>query len=271
MSAAVLQNILWFAGPLVQVAIIVMMMKRDLRGSFPFFFSYNVFQLLSNFLSFAIFRYAHEQYFFFYWTYVAVSTLIGLAVIHEVFNFAIRPYVGLRELGNVIFRWAALLLILVCTIAAASSNGTHSARLTVGMVNLERSARLLQVGLLLFLGLCSSQLGLTWRNFACGIALGFGTFSATDLIVSSIGPSAKYTVLVGTISGLAYLAAQLLWFGYATQPQQKRVTNNEYQPAFDRWNQAAMLVLGPQQPVNAEHTYLSDIEKTVEAVLAQRA
>ncbi len=268
MPAHLLQDLLWFAGPAVQVGLISVMLKRDLRSNFPFFFSYNVFQVISMVLLFVFFRSAPNQYFFAYWTYVAVSTLIGLAVIHEVFNFAIRPYAGLRELGSVIFRWAALLLILLCTIAAASTDGNHAARLTHAMINLERSARLLQCGLLLFLGLCSTQLGLTWRSFACGIAVGFGMFSATDLVITSISAGPAMSALTSAISAGAYLVAEVLWFTYSVLPQQERVSNEQYQPAFDRWNQAAMLLLGPRQPVNIEHTYLSDIEQTVEAVLA---
>jgi hypothetical protein len=268
MSAPSIQTLLYFGGTATQIGVVVMMIRRDLRSTFPFFFSYNIFQVIATGLLFFILRTAPTQYFYAYWTYVSICTFIGLAVIHEVFHFAIRPYPGLRELGSVIFRWAALLLILLCTISAAGSNGDHAVRLTHGMVSLERSARLLQCGLLLFLGLCSTQLGLTWRSFACGVAVGFGTFAATDLAITSIAPSARYSALVNLITTGAYFIAEATWFGYAMFAKLERVHSNEFQPAFDRWNQAAMLVLGPKQPVNADHTYLSDIEKTVEAVMA---
>jgi hypothetical protein len=41
-----------------------------------------------------------------------------------------------------------------------------------------------------------------------------------------------------------------------------------YRPVVDRWNQAAMLLMNSGGAAPAPQTYLSDIERTVEAVLA---
>ncbi len=45
----------------------------------------------------------------------------------------------------------------------------------------ERSARFLQVCLLIVAIALMSRLGLTWQNYSVGIAAGFGVFAALDL------------------------------------------------------------------------------------------
>ena len=47
----------------------------------------------------------------------------------------------------------------------------------------ERSARFLQVCLLIVAIATMSRLGLTWRHYSLGIAAGFGVYAALDLVL----------------------------------------------------------------------------------------
>src|SRR4051812_13287263 len=174
MSATPLDYALWLAAPVFQLAILAFMRRRKLSAEFPFFFTYTAFQVLSVAVLFTIFHFTPNNYFYAYWTSAALGIMLGFAVIHEIFSYTIRPYIGLRELGNLLFKWAALLLVLVGALLATSSSGMSSRQLISAIVDVERGVRLMQCGLLLFIYLCSSYLGLTWKNFACGLALGFG-------------------------------------------------------------------------------------------------
>ncbi|MCU1309902.1 MAG: hypothetical protein JWO20_1027 [Candidatus Angelobacter sp.] len=255
------------------------MVRRKLTAEFPFFFTYTVFQVLSVAVLFAIFHFAPSMYFYAYWTSSALGIMLAFAIIHEVFCYAIRPYVGLRDLGNLLFRWATFLLVLIGGMLAISAAGMNSKQLFLAIIDVERAVRLMQCGLLLFVFVCSSYLGLTWRNFASGIALGYGIFATTDLVMFSLhgqlGPSWNSTL--GIITTSAYNLSVLTWFGYALMPESARQRVHAevvYRPVFDRWNQAAMALVTPSPalvPGMSGQTYLTEIERTVENIMAQKS
>jgi hypothetical protein len=279
MSPSLVHYVLWLAAPFFQLLILVFMVRHKLRAEFPFFFTYTAFQVLSVGVLFAVFHFAHDKYFYAYWTSAALAIMLGFAVIYEVFSYTIRPYAGLRDLGNILFRWAAFLLVLVGAMMAISASGMSSKQLISAIVDVERAVRLMQCGLLLFVFVCSSYLGLTWKNFASGVALGFGIFAATDLVMfslrSQLGQHWNSTMSLITTS--AYNLSVLTWFVYALMPERARQRVRHevvYRPVFDRWNQAAMALVTPSYasvPPISGHAYLTEIERTVETIMAQKA
>ena len=48
-------------------------------------------------------------------------TVLAFAVLREIFVQIFRPYESLREFGNILFRWAALVLILIGVVMTISS------------------------------------------------------------------------------------------------------------------------------------------------------
>jgi len=275
MSLEVAKYVLWLSAPVLQIGILFAMERKKLRQDFPFFFNYLIFQILSVLVLFSIYHVSYPLYFYAYWTSSALGIALGFAVIYEIFSYSLRPYAGLRDLGAMLFRFAAFLLILVSGLSAASASGAEGHRLTMAVMGVERSVRLMQCGLLLFVLVCSSYLGLSLKNFAYGIAMGFGVFAASDLTIlnfrTQVGP--QWTQVLSLISSGMYNVSVLAWMGYALLPQAKRLrTGFVYRPLFDRWNQAALLVVGStQSPMAFGHTYLSEIEQTVDNVLANNA
>jgi hypothetical protein len=271
---SILNYVLWLAAPSLQLGIMVFMLRRKVQREFPFFFTYTAFQVLNFVVSFTVFHYSPQNYFSAYWTSSALGIMLGFAVIHEVFCYAIRPYVGLRDLGNMLFRWAAFLLVLVGGMTAMSAANMDTKQLYSAIIDAERAVRLIQCGLLLFIFVCSSYLGLTWKNFASGIALGYGIFAATDLVMYSLraqlGPSWNSTLSM--VTSAAYNVSVLTWFAYTLIPQHmsQRVRSEfTYRPLFDRWNQAALALVTPAAASGPGHTYLTEIERTVDDIMAQ--
>ncbi|MBI2682435.1 MAG: hypothetical protein HYX26_04335 [Acidobacteriales bacterium] len=272
MSLSILDYVLWFTTPAIQVAILVFMGKRGLRQHFPNFFNYNAYQIAVVALMVLVYHVWPWQYFYAYWATAAVSIFLGFLVIHEVFAYVIRPYPGLRDLAGMIFRWAVFLLVLVTGLFAASASTVNSDVVVRTVINLERAVRLVQCGLLLFVVMTSNYLGLSWRNFACGISFGFGLFAATDLVLYNLRASigADWNRALGLISVIAYGLSVLIWFAYARMPQAVMVRNEViYRPLFDRWNQAALLLVNKQSGSSDSYMYLSEIEQTVDSVMAQ--
>jgi hypothetical protein len=159
-----------------------------------------------------------------------------------------------------------------------STSGLTARHMVNVITDVERAVRLMQCGLLLFIFVCSSYLGLTWRNFAAGIALGYGLFASTSLVLYSLRLQfgGGWDKTMSLISGTAYLLSVLTWMGYSAMPDKvmQRVHNDVvYRPIFDRWNQAAMVLTAPMAPNEAAmmgggHTYLTEIERAVDDIMA---
>jgi len=270
------QNLLWFFGVVFEIALVVFMIRTKLRNQFPVFFTYLICQTITDATLLSIFveHRSYQTYFYAYWSLTALCTLVSFFVLYEVFTYTLRPYTGLRDLATVVFRWMALLLLLVSAMVAFSSKPSGIDILTLWLVNLNRSILLLQVGLLVFLYLCSNHLGLSWKNFGFGIALGLGFNAAANLIISSLRSQLgrEWGSTLNICSTAFCDLVPLLWLIYTflPQPAHERIELS-YRPAFDRWNQAALALSGASataQPSDAV-TYLSDLERTVDQVLNQ--
>lgn len=251
------------------------MVKRKLNHTFPMFFTYAVFQVLSNIALFIASKTSYQNYFFAYWVSTCLSIIVGFLVIHEIFEYAIRPYAGLRDLARMMFHWVALVLLLVSGIIGFTSPGGSTEHLVLALVNLERGIRMMQVGMLLFIAVFSTRLGLTWRDLPCGIALGFGIFACTDLTMYSLraqlGPS--WNLALSKITSSAYAISALTWLSFTLLPQAARIrVTVPFQPVFDRWNQAALSISGAgggaQTAMPADQpAYLTDLQATVDNIL----
>lgn len=242
------QYAFWLVEPVLLVMAATLMIRRKLYREFPLFLSFLIFQVVL-FLALYLNHQTVANYKLYFWTYWGgemLSIALGFAVIYELFLNVFQPYGGLRDLGALLFRWAVVVLAVVAVITAASSPGTDASRLIAGIVALERSASFVRLGLLLFLFLLSGSFGLRWRDYAFGIALGFGVHASVQLAAMAIrghvGSIANLTVSL--INSAAYLCGLLIWVSYLLAPSAvpvsvKRVPAHD----LDRWNRALLELL----------------------------
>lgn len=265
MSAKILLYAFWVLPVLVQAALAVIMMRRQLRRSMPLFFSYVLFQLASFCIQFPLYHLSYAGYFYSYWTTSIVSCLLGFAVMHEVFTHIFRPYDSLRELAMVLFRWAAVVLVLVATVMGASGSQADMPRLLGTILALERSVRVMQCGMVLFLLLFSSHLGLTTRHHVFGISLGFGVFAAVDLVVATLRATFGQIALtqMALLKPAAYACAILIWTYWLRVPEPERI-KVEMRHQAERWNFALADASRPQD------SFMAAVESAVERVLSKR-
>ena len=110
------------------------MFWRRLHRTFPVFFSYIVFQVVNFPILFPIYQLSISPnatdreiitYFYAYWISAAISLALGFKIIHEIFLDVLRPYPNLKDMGTLLFKWAALVMLLVAmVVTAASQSGT---------------------------------------------------------------------------------------------------------------------------------------------------
>src|SRR5205823_8553897 len=211
------QLALWIAHPLLQLSVAAVMFRRKSHKVFPVFFTYLISQILMFSALLPIFQLEYSDLFFFaYWSCAAISLAIGFKVIHEIFLDIFRPYHTLKDLGSVLFQWAALVMLLVAGVVAAASPVASQGPLVQAVLTVQRCVRVIQCGLVLFLLVFSKYLGVTWRQHSFGIALGFGSFASAELTLIALNASSNASeVSVALVNILAYNAAAILWLAYA--------------------------------------------------------
>jgi hypothetical protein len=242
---------LWCAHPLLQAVVAGLMYWRKLHKTFPAFFSYVVAQLAIFLILFPL-RDTENYAIFFYafWATNALSVVLGFRVIHEIFLDVFRPYHTLRDLGTVLFRWAGLVMLMVAAVVAASSAGANADPFANAIMTLQRSVRVVQVGLVLFLLVFSRYLGISWKQKSFGIALGFGSFAGVELGLLAWnwwGPDVHHQAITTLVNLAAYDASILVWIGYvfATSPERGVVTNSAQ---TRRWEDSLTEIQYPSKP-----------------------
>jgi hypothetical protein len=266
MALVLLKYGLWVGGWALSLAVVVTMVRRKLRPEFPFFFSYAAFQVVSVPVQFALYqRGVYTDYFYAYWVSSALGIGLGLTVLFEIFQHAFRPYAALRGLGSMIFRWAALVLLLVAVITALSAPASQSPLITA-ILSLERSIRMMQCGLLILMLFFSPQLGLSWRSYLFGISAGFGGYAVVSLTLVTLRMHLNIPgdTAYSLINSGAYTFAALTWFGYLLAPEPARQAVR-VQPVPDQWD-FALQGIGRTQPPEG---FLSNMEKTVDRILSE--
>ena len=190
------------------------------RRTISLFFSYT---LLLPARDAALYFLPHpgDRYSSVYWSGEGVAVLLSLGVVFELVGDFARPYPFLRfllralSMAGVIAGALALALLIW-------GKGPSGADLALEwIILLERSARFLQVCLLIVAIALMSRLGLTWHHYSLGIAAGFGVYSALDLILLElrahlhIVTDAAFVLL----RPAAYNLGVLIWAFYFLRPQ----------------------------------------------------
>jgi hypothetical protein len=215
-----------------------------------------------------------QIYFFgFFATYLA-STVLLFFICIEVFRAALAAFPGIAKLAIVIFRWAAVVSMLV---SLTSISYAHKGIYIIADVcyGLMHSVSVLELCLLAFLCLSMNALRLTVRDLAFGIALGFGLMCSGEFVVAAWGSRlASWNEPVQFVYESLILGTLAIWMVYCIHPEPVR--KPVLMPASStiyRWNEIASALghtgtkVAMQQPANS--FFLSDVERVVEKVLAR--
>jgi hypothetical protein len=246
------QLVLWIAHPVLQLAVAGVMIRRKLHRAFPIFFAYIVFQLVSFTVLFPLntwgsYETCYAAYFYLYWACSAINLILGFMIIHEIFLDVFRPYHTLKDLGSVMFKWAALVMLLVAFVVAASNSGKDMEPILQAITTIQRCVRVAQCGLVLFLIVFSRYLGVSGWQQSFGIALGLGGAAAVELATFALfagGSISQVTLHVFTL--VTYNLAILVWFGYVLRETPARASEASLF-APNRWERSLSDLQAPAQ------------------------
>ena len=263
-NMSTLTNVLWLVQPLVKVVILVVMFRRKLHVRYPLFFSYLAYSVVVTALLWAVHG-SYRAYFYAYWSTDAVSAMLILGVIYELFTAMFRQHHALRDFGTMLFRWAVVMAAMLAGLLLFSGIAPTKNSMVNSIVNLDRSVGVLQCGMLLFLVLFSPYLKISWRHQICGIALGFGLNAIVRMLLLSQWIVGVFGVKnFNLLSTASYDWTLLIWLAYAfMKVPSESAPNMLLRP--QRWNEALMDAAHPSHgPV------LMGIEDIVERTMSAR-
>jgi len=219
-----LRNYLWLAPAVLQIGVLGVMVRHRLHRRFPCFFLYTSECVFSVAAMFAMYSWRVPGKLW-GWTYLAdmaLNTALRFGVIYEIYAHVFDNYAALRQRGKPIFRGALLVLLAIALVAAGQSHQQRPDFAMYALHVLEQTASILQVGLLLVLFLSSAYIGLSWRNYVFGMALGLGIYASVKLGAAALqsfslvasGNVYRNLVVVGS-----FHVAALVWLVYLLVPE----------------------------------------------------
>ncbi|WP_263382631.1 hypothetical protein [Granulicella arctica] len=190
---------------------------------------------------------AYRLYFYSYWATYAAESVLGLLLIYSIFNLAMAPLEGLKNLGTLIFRWAASISVAIALVSALTPHFTQMSFITNFVTELQRTQSILTLCLLLFVCFAIRPMGLSYSSRIFGVSLGLGLLATTNLVASAwMAHFKEMYSTINTATGVATCFVLLLWITYFALPEpRRRMIVLPTTSPFLRWNQISQ-VLGDE-------------------------
>lgn len=208
--------------PVLQTCLVFLLVRRRAYTTFPFFLAYTVFAVVAELCKFAVVR-EHENtltYFYLYWGAEAIYAVLGFLAIYEVFRHVFESFHQ--------FTWFKLLLpvtgvvmlsiaVLIPIIHPAVDTGP----LLEGIFSLQIAVRCLQLGVFFLIFLLARVFDLDYRQYAFGIAVGFGIAAASILLGTLVrtGAGLKFLIYFQYVPTVAYCIAVTIWLASFIRPE----------------------------------------------------
>jgi hypothetical protein len=240
---------LWFASPLMQCGVMRRILVRRLFQDYPLFFSYVVAHILSFVSLFYFYHYCSENaYKQAYMGWDVIDAVLKFAVIGELFARVFSSYKSVHRLGTTIVRITSVVLVLSAVLVSALSDVADSNSWLSKFFALERSAEIVQTGLVLLLFALCYALGLRWKqptwSIASGLCIITGVYLVAFTLRAELGNS--YDQILSLISSAGYDLGVLTWL-LTLYPQRSSVrpAASPPVPTWDvaSWNRALMELL----------------------------
>jgi len=215
-----------------------------------------------------------RPYFVFFWAVYVASAVLLFFICLEVFRSALMAFSGLLRVGTILFRWAAV-ISLVMSLSTISPNHLGFSSIPDISMGLVRSVSVLELCLLAFLCLSMNALRLTVRDVPFGIALGFGLMSANDFVLVALTTRAGSLITpLQFVYESVNLAILGVWLAYCALPEPApKLVLMPASSALYRWNEIASALGHPAAKTTlstpAGSFFLTDVERVVDSVLAR--
>jgi hypothetical protein len=231
----------WVGSIVLQGGLALALLVKRTWQHFPAFASYIFFSLFEA-AAISVVIHRGMLYFYIFWACEAIGIFLGLAVVREIFTNLFSPHPALRKLAAMVFRVAVVALIVLALAVIYAESG-NAKGISNGVLLAAEAARIVELGLIMFLFLASSAFGLHWSQNEFGIALGLGTCAAVELfnvtLMTHVSPGTAQ--VFSLVRSLSYNLSLLIWLAYLLAPPERPANTVDVPKAqLEQWNQAVM-------------------------------
>jgi hypothetical protein len=209
-----LRTILWLAPPFLQSWIAILMLRRGTHKSYRFFFSYTVFAIAAELAKFLLSESGKNTWLSFWvaWGCEGIYAILGFLAIYEVFGHVFENFCHLKWFKYLLPITAAIMLGIAVLIALIHP-AVDTEPLLEGIFALQVAVRCLQLGVFFLIFLLARIFDLDYRQYAFGIAAGFGIAVAGILLGTLVrtGLGLKFLMYFTYVPSVAYCMAVTVW------------------------------------------------------------
>jgi hypothetical protein len=217
-----LRNILWLVPPVLQSLLAVLMVRRGTQRHFRFFFVYTLFAVAAELTKFALFQPGKNTwpYFWTSWGSEAIYAILGFLAIYEVFGDVFENF---RHFGwfRLLLPITAAIMLGIAILIPVVHRAVDTDPLLEGIFALQVAVRCLQLGVFFLIFLLARVFDLDYRQYAFGIAAGFGIAAAGILLGTLVrtGGGLKFLIFFQYVQGVAYCTAVTVWLVSFIRPE----------------------------------------------------
>lgn len=168
---------------------------------------------------------AYNTYLYSFWTSGICQAVLMVLLVYGIYSLALEPFAPLKKLGTIIFRWIAAISVAVSLGVALGPHMLSRSQFVNLVGQMQQTASVLTLCLLLFVCFALKPLGLTYSSRAFGASMGLGILATTQLIQSAWFPTTSMAKVYGIgnfYAGLGSCAAVLVWASYFALPEPER-------------------------------------------------
>jgi hypothetical protein len=209
-----LRTILWLAPPFLQSWIAILMLRRGTQKSYRFFFSYTVFAIAAELTKFVLSEPGKNTWLSFWvaWGCEGIYAILGFLAIYEVFGHVFENFHHLIWFKFLLPTTAAIMLGIAILIPFVHP-AVDTEPLLEGIFALQVAVRCLQLGVFFLIFLLARVFDLDYRQYAFGIAAGFGIAVVGILLGTLVrtGLGLKFLMYFKYVPSMAYCIAVTVW------------------------------------------------------------
>ncbi|HKD82211.1 MAG TPA: hypothetical protein VKH81_21140 [Candidatus Angelobacter sp.] len=205
---------------MLQSCLAVLMARRGIYRRYPFFFAYTAFAVAAEITKWFLNSPSSWTYFWFAWGCEAVYVVLGFLAIFEVFNHVFEAFNHLVWFKFLLPVTGAIMLSIAILIPIVHP-AVDTVPLLQGMLFLQIAVRCLQLGLFFLIFLLARFFDLDYRQYAFGIAAGFGIAAAGILLgtLARTGGGLKFLIFFQYASSVSYCVAVTVWLASFVRPE----------------------------------------------------
>lgn len=209
-----LSTILWLAPALLQGWIAILMLRRGTHKRYRFFFSYTIFAIAAALAKFLLTEPGKNTWLSFWvaWGCEGIYAVLGFLAIYEAFGHVFENFHHLTWFKYLLPVTAAIMLSIAVLIPIVH-RAVDTDALLEDIFALQVAVRCLQLGVFLLIFLLARIFDLDYRQYAFGIAAGFGITVVGILLGTLVrtGLGLKFLMFFKYVPSVAYCIAVTVW------------------------------------------------------------